>query len=97
MEERGSELTAGSSAGKATFGSMSAGSWEVCVGYRFRFSPQNTFKGRKNRSSCRLAQTLATFFRAMRFPGGCVADGNGLDNIYQLEKLDRSFGTPLSP
>lgn len=46
--------------------------------------PQNTFKGRKNGLRADLAQTLADLHpRFMRFPGGCVAHGNGLDNIYR--------------
>ncbi len=45
--------------------------------------PQKTFKGRRNGMRADIAQTLAdmkpTF---VRFPGGCVAHGDGLDNIY---------------
>lgn len=45
--------------------------------------PVNTFKGRENGLRADLAQTLADLKpRFMRFPGGCVAHGNGLDNIY---------------
>nr|WP_255502215.1 alpha-L-arabinofuranosidase C-terminal domain-containing protein [Bacteroides sp. M10] len=45
--------------------------------------PQNTFKGRINGLRADLAQTLADLHpRFVRFPGGCVAHGNGLDNIY---------------
>lgn len=45
--------------------------------------PQNTFKGRKNGLRADLAQVLADLKpRFMRFPGGCVAHGNGIDNIY---------------
>lgn len=45
--------------------------------------PQNTFKGRKNGLRADLAQTLADLNpRFVRFPGGCVAHGNGIDNIY---------------
>ncbi|MBE6287066.1 MAG: alpha-L-arabinofuranosidase [Mediterranea massiliensis] len=45
--------------------------------------PQNTFKGRKNGLRADLAQTLADLHpRFVRFPGGCVAHGNGIDNIY---------------
>ena len=46
--------------------------------------PQNTFKGRKNGLRADLAQTLADLHpRFVRFPGGCVAHGDGLKNIYQ--------------
>lgn len=45
--------------------------------------PAKTFKGRENGLRNDLAKTLAdlkpTF---VRFPGGCVAHGNGVDNIY---------------
>ena len=45
--------------------------------------PRNTFKGRKNGLRADLAQTLVDLKpRFVRFPGGCVAHGNGLDNIY---------------
>ena len=46
--------------------------------------PQNTFKGRKNGLRPDLAQTLVDMHpRFVRFPGGCVAHGDGLKNIYQ--------------
>lgn len=45
--------------------------------------PQKTFKGRKNGLRADLAQTLADLHpKFVRFPGGCVAHGNGVDNIY---------------
>lgn len=45
--------------------------------------PVNTFKGRENGLRADLAQTLADLKpRFVRFPGGCVAHGNGLDNMY---------------
>ena len=45
--------------------------------------PQNTFKGHKNGLRIDLAQTLADLHpRFVRFPGGCVAHGDGIDNIY---------------
>jgi len=45
--------------------------------------PQDTFKGRKNGLRKDLAQTLADLKpRFVRFPGGCVAHGDGIDNIY---------------
>lgn len=46
--------------------------------------PQNTFKGRKNGMRADLAQALADLHpRFVRFPGGCVSHGNGLDNMYR--------------
>lgn len=46
--------------------------------------PQQTFKGRKNGLRNDLAQTIADMKpRFVRFPGGCVAHGDGLDNMYR--------------
>lgn len=46
--------------------------------------PQKTFKGHKNGLRADLAQTIADIHpRFIRFPGGCVAHGDGLDNIYR--------------
>ena len=45
--------------------------------------PQNTFKGRKNGMRTDLAQTLADMQpKFVRFPGGCLSHGNGLNNMY---------------
>lgn len=45
--------------------------------------PENTFKGRKNGLRKDLATVLADMKpRFVRFPGGCVAHGDGIDNIY---------------
>lgn len=45
--------------------------------------PQNTFKQRKNGLRADLAQTIADLHpRFVRFPGGCVAHGDGIQNIY---------------
>lgn len=45
--------------------------------------PQDTFNGRKNGLRKDLAQTLADLRpKFVRFPGGCVAHGDGIDNIY---------------
>lgn len=49
--------------------------------------PQNTFKGRKNGLRQDLAQIIADMKpRFVRFPGGCVAHGDGLHNIYDWKK-----------
>lgn len=46
--------------------------------------PQKTFKGRKNGLRADLAQTIADIQpRFVRFPGGCVAHGDGLGNMYR--------------
>lgn len=46
--------------------------------------PKNTFKGRKNGLRADLAQTIADIHpRFIRFPGGCVAHGDGLHNMYR--------------
>lgn len=46
--------------------------------------PRNTFHGRKNGLRADLAQAIADLHpRFVRFPGGCVAHGNGIDNIYR--------------
>lgn len=46
--------------------------------------PQNTFKNRKNGLRADLAQTIADLHpKFVRFPGGCMSHGDGLDNIYR--------------
>lgn len=46
--------------------------------------PQKTFKNRKNGMRNDLAKVLADMKpRFVRFPGGCVAHGDGLDNLYR--------------
>jgi alpha-L-arabinofuranosidase len=48
--------------------------------------PQKTFKGRRNGLRQDLAQAVADLNpRFVRFPGGCVAHGDGLGNIYRWE------------
>lgn len=48
--------------------------------------PRKTFMGRKNGLRPDLAQALADLKpRFMRFPGGCVAHGDGIGNIYRWE------------
>lgn len=45
--------------------------------------PVNTYKGRENGLRKDLAETLAALRpRFVRFPGGCLAHGNGWDNSY---------------
>ena len=46
--------------------------------------PQKTFMERKNGLRADLAQAIADIHpRFIRFPGGCVAHGDGIDNIYR--------------
>jgi len=46
--------------------------------------PKKTFLGRKNGLRADLAQYIADIKpRFIRFPGGCVAHGDGIDNIYR--------------
>jgi alpha-L-arabinofuranosidase len=46
--------------------------------------PSDTFKGRKNGLRKDLAQTIADIHpKFIRFPGGCVAHGDGLGNVYR--------------
>ena len=45
--------------------------------------PQETFKGRKNGLRKDLAETIAALHpKFVRFPGGCMSHGQGLENIY---------------
>lgn len=49
--------------------------------------PQDTFKGRKNGLRRDLAETIADLHPAfMRFPGGCLAHGDGIANIYRWKR-----------
>jgi len=46
--------------------------------------PQDTFNGRKNGLRKDLVQALKDLHpKFLRFPGGCIAHGDGLDNIYR--------------
>ncbi|GHT11533.1 alpha-L-arabinofuranosidase [Bacteroidia bacterium] len=48
--------------------------------------PQKTFKNRKNGLRADLAQIIADMQpKFVRFPGGCVAHGDGIENIYRWE------------
>ncbi|GAB3573211.1 alpha-L-arabinofuranosidase C-terminal domain-containing protein [Hymenobacter daeguensis] len=49
--------------------------------------PQQTFHNHPNGLRADLAQTVADLKpRFMRFPGGCLAHGDGLDNLYDWKK-----------
>ncbi len=46
--------------------------------------PEKTFKNRKNGLRADLAETIAAIHpRFIRFPGGCLAHGDGVENIYR--------------
>lgn len=49
--------------------------------------PKDTFHGRENGLRNDLAQTIANLHpKFMRFPGGCMSHGDGLDNIYRWKE-----------
>ncbi len=49
--------------------------------------PANTFKGRENGMRNDLAETIADLNpQFLRFPGGCVSHGRGLDNAYRWKE-----------
>lgn len=59
--------------------------------------PKDTYKGRDNGMRRDLAEAIADLKpRFVRFPGGCVAHGNGLQNIYRwkntIGKLEQRKG-----
>ena len=76
------QITANKSADKAKL--------EIIPQFKGKFAldmislfPQNTFKQRKNGLRADLAQAIADLHpRFVRFPGGCVAHGDGIQNIY---------------
>jgi len=48
--------------------------------------PEKTFKGRSNGLRADLAQAVADLKpRFLRFPGGCLVHGDGLDNMYRWQ------------
>ena len=58
----------------------------ICVDL-FSLFPQKTFKNRQNGLRADLAQAIADLNpKFIRFPGGCVAHGNGIDNIYHWKE-----------
>lgn len=61
-------------------------SGNMCVDFVSLF-PQKTYKNRKNGLRPDLVETLKALHpKFMRFPGGCVAHGNGIDNIYNWKE-----------
>ena len=59
--------------------------------------PRDTFKGRRNGLRRDLADSIAALCpRFVRFPGGCVAHGDGLGNIYRWKNTIRPVGKPCA-
>jgi alpha-L-arabinofuranosidase len=75
-------ITASSSARDAELAILPEGSGKMALDMISLF-PQKTFKGRKNGLRRDLAQTIADLHpKFVRFPGGCLAHGDGIENIY---------------
>lgn len=75
-------LTATKTEAKARLLVLPLGKEEVCLDMISLF-PQETFMGRKNGLRKDLAETIARLKpKFVRFPGGCMSHGQGLDNIY---------------
>ncbi|QDU55114.1 family 43 glycosylhydrolase [Aeoliella mucimassa] len=78
-------LTAEGSTDKARLIVASRGIGRVALDMVSLF-PQDTFKGRKNGLRKDLAQTIADLKpKFVRFPGGCLVHGDGLDNMYRWQ------------
>ena len=78
-------LTAKKSDDKARLLLLPQGKDEVAVDMISLF-PQETFKNRKNGLRKDLAETIAQLKpKFVRFPGGCMSHGQGLDNIYHWQ------------
>ncbi|MCA9241623.1 MAG: carbohydrate binding domain-containing protein, partial [Planctomycetales bacterium] len=76
-------LTAAADASDARLELTTTGRGELSLDMVSLF-PQDTFKGRKNGLRKDLAQALAELKPGfLRFPGGCIAHGHGLDNAYR--------------
>ena len=79
-------ITASADASDATLAIQPTAAGELALDFVSLF-PQKTFKGRKNGLRADLAEILADLHpRFMRFPGGCVAHGDGIDNIYHWKE-----------
>lgn len=64
--------------------SASAGAFSLDMVSMF---PRDTFKGRKNGMRKDLGQAIADLKPGvLRFPGGCLVHGNGLDNAYRWKE-----------
>ncbi|WP_036876532.1 alpha-L-arabinofuranosidase C-terminal domain-containing protein [Xylanibacter oryzae] len=77
-----STLTASATNDKAKLMIVSSNNAKAAVDMVSLF-PQNTFHGRKNGLRKDLADTIAALHpKFVRFPGGCMSHGDGIDNIY---------------
>ena len=80
------QLKPSETAPKATLAIVPLDKGELGVDFVSLF-PQNTFKGRTNGLRADLAQTLADLHpQFVRFPGGCLSHGNGLENMYRWKR-----------
>ena len=78
-------LTATATDVKARLLLLPQGKNEVAIDMVSLF-PQETFKGRKNGLRKDLAETIAALHpKFVRFPGGCMSHGQGLENIYHWQ------------
>ena len=78
-------LTAKKTDAKARLALIPQGQGEVAVDMISLF-PQETFMGRKNGLRKDLAEVIAQLKpKFVRFPGGCMSHGQGLDNIYHWQ------------
>ncbi len=78
-------LTASSTTDKAQLAIEPLSLGELCVDFVSLF-PKDTFKGRENGMRKDLAQALADIKpQFVRFPGGCLTHGNGINNIYHWQ------------
>jgi alpha-N-arabinofuranosidase len=70
----------------AQFALLATGVGEIALDVSSLF-PEKTFHNRTNGLRPDLAQLIADLHpKFMRFPGGCLAHGDGLDNIYRWKK-----------
>jgi alpha-L-arabinofuranosidase len=82
-QQTGAVLMASADAGDATLELQPLTAGKLALDMISLF-PQKTFRGRKNGLRADLAQAIADIHpRFVRFPGGCVAHGDGLGNIYR--------------
>ena len=77
------ELKSAGEASKASLVIVAKGQGELMLDMVSLF-PQDTFKGRNNGLRKDLAQALADLKPGfLRFPGGCITHGHGLENTYR--------------
>lgn len=76
-------LTVTKDEAKARLVVTAAGSGVVALDMVSLF-PRDTYKGRRNGLRKDLAEAIAAIHpKTVRFPGGCIVHGNGLDNAYR--------------